>query len=84
MLFAVAQRVFFLKKDRAPLFLYPKSGGAFIADSTAPEKRGKKTAQSKPPTEPVTEERIVSLPPAKLHSFPNHTFKVILGYFIRT
>lgn len=47
-----------------------------MADSTAPEKRGKKATQSKPPTEPVTEERIVFLPLTELNPFPNHPFKV--------
>lgn len=47
-----------------------------MADSTAPEKRGKKAAQTKPPTDQAAEERIVSLPLAELHPFPNHPFKV--------
>lgn len=47
-----------------------------MADSTAPEKRGKKATQTKPPTAHAAEERIVSLPLAELHPFPNHPFKV--------
>lgn len=47
-----------------------------MADSTAPEKRGKKVTQTKPPAAHAAEERIVSLPLAELHPFPNHPFKV--------
>ena len=47
-----------------------------MADSTAPEKRGKKATQNKPPAAHAAEERIVSLPLAELHPFPNHPFKV--------
>ena len=47
-----------------------------MADSTAPEKRGKKATQNKPPAAHAAEERIVSLPSAELHPFPNHPFKV--------
>lgn len=47
-----------------------------MADSTAPEKRGKKATQTKPPAVHAAEERIVSLPLAELHPFPNHPFKV--------
>ena len=43
-----------------------------MADSTAPEKRGKKATQNKPPVANAAEERIVSLPLAELHPFPNH------------
>ena len=47
-----------------------------MADSTAPEKRGKKATQNKPPAAHAEEERIVSLPLAELNPFPNHPFKV--------
>ena len=47
-----------------------------MADSTAPEKRGKKATQTKQTTPHAAEERIVSLPLAELHPFPNHPFKV--------
>ena len=47
-----------------------------MADSTAPEKRGKKATQNKPPAAHAAEERIVSLPLAELHPFPNHPFTV--------
>ena len=47
-----------------------------MADSTAPEKRGKKATQNKPPAAHAAEERIMSLPLAELHPFPNHPFKV--------